>query len=306
MNFSAKPLTLFRRNWCASLVVGLLQAVAAGAFAQTSTPADLKLVVMEAVESAPELVTLEVADRFKAEPASVESRLKGSFLANLEQQLISSSKLRLAVRGEALGRLMREWKVAEELGSGRAGASEAGPSVDEGDYIAVAKLEDFGADRETLNRGGKTVAARWSMQLAASLTITEVKTGQKVLAVVEKVNLADKGRGAVDFNSRDIQAVNAVLANKLAARVLDTLCPPKILSVRGRRFIIDRGEAAGVKVGDEFTLLEPVQGGGADAAFPVGTAVVEFVNERSANLILAKESDSGVEIRTDFTVFRKK
>jgi hypothetical protein len=45
--------------------------------------------------------------------------------------------------------------------------------------------------------------------------------------------------------------------------------------------------AAGISVGDTFTLIEKADNSfGTDAGFPLGTATVEFVNEDTSNLNL--------------------
>jgi hypothetical protein len=48
---------------------------------------------------------------------------------------------------------------------------------------------------------------------------------------------------------------------------------------------MDRGEAAGVKAGDSYKLIERVDSTyGTDAGFPLGNAIVEMVNEDTSNL----------------------
>ena len=293
---------------CSRLIIcGVIFAFAAAISPVQAEPADLKIVALEKVDTEPGLVTPEVAARFNSDAASVESRIKAAFLANLEQQMAASTRLKLSVRGESLKRLISEWKTAEAFGNGKnADPAGTGPGIDEAGYMAETKIIDFAANRDALVQGGATLAARWSLEIAATLNITDIKTGNKVAAITEKVSIGEKGRGAVNFTSSHIQQANAALANKLAARVLDSLCPIRILSIRGQQFIIDRGVRAGVMVGDKYTVMEPAgDSNDTDAGFPIGCAVVQFVNEKSSNLIIQTNAQNpNLEIKKTYSLSR--
>ncbi|MEI7774315.1 MAG: hypothetical protein WCK17_06035, partial [Verrucomicrobiota bacterium] len=82
-----------------------------------------------------------------------------------------------------------------------------------------------------------------------------------------------------------------------------------IIQVRGRRFIVDRGRAAGMREGQVVEVSEPAENQlGTDAGFPVGKAVVRSVKEESSFMELISadgEPDlSKVEIKTSFTISR--
>jgi hypothetical protein len=268
---------------------------------------------LDKLELAPGIITPAVARRFQAAPEDVESRIKGSVLATLSQELSSSKLLRLAVREESLARLMNEAKVSDELGSGR-NAEAAGPlAVDEANLLALATIEDFVADYRALaNAAG--AAAKWKLRITISMEVTDRKSGTKK---VVKEDFEQTGSGIVssariglpDFDSGQVRALADGIAKKLGTRVLDIFCPPRIIQARGKMFIVDRGRAAGMKEGMIMEVTEPVENNlGTDAGFPVGKARVKTVREETSILELISaegESDlSKVEIKTTYSLSR--
>lgn len=218
--------------------------------------------------------------------ASVEDRIKGAFAATLAQEMSSTKLMQLAVRDKSLDALKKEWQVSEELGK----PSDAAPemSVQQADYIATAKITDFVTDRKVM---GNEEAAIWSNSISATLEITKVNGGTKKV-ITESVAEGGKGRRGVggeaaNFNAQQIQNITQKLSKRLAERILDNYSPPKVVARRGAMIIVDRGEAAGVKVGDSYKLIERVDSSfGTDAGFPLGNATVEMVNEDTSNLRL--------------------
>jgi hypothetical protein len=281
-----------------------------GGIAPAQDPAATKVMVVEKLELAPGLVTSEIAKRFHAAPLDVEARLRGAVLATLSQELSSSKMLRLAVRDESLDRLVKEWKVSEELGSGSAQSLDL--SVASADLIAFAKIEDFVADYSSLKNAGGA-AAKWRLRITVSLEITERNGGTRR---VLKEDFEHAGSGIVssarlgvpDFDSGTVRKLADGVTKKLGVRVLDLYCPPKILSVRGRQFIVDRGRMAGMREGQWVELSEFAEGGaGTDAAFPVGKAVVKSVKEETSilELVSVEEGDlATTEIKKTYTVTR--
>jgi len=218
--------------------------------------------------------------------ASVEDRIKGAFAATLAQEMSATKLMQLAVRDKSLDALKKEWQVSEELGK----PTDGGPdmSVQQADYIATAKITDFVTDRKVM---GNEEAAIWTNSISATLEITKVNGGTKK-AITETVADGGKGRRGVggeaaNFNAQQIQNITQKLSKRLAERILDNYSPPKIVARRGALIIMDRGEAAGVKVGDSYKLIERVDSTyGTDAGFPLGNATVEMVNEDTSNLRL--------------------
>jgi hypothetical protein len=218
--------------------------------------------------------------------SSVEDRIKGAFAATLAQEMSATKLMQLAVRDKSLDALKKEWQVNEELGK----PTDGGPdmSVQQADYIATAKITDFVTDRKVL---GHEEAAIWTNSISATLEITKVNGGTKK-AITETVSEGGKGRRGVggeaaNFNAQQIQNITQKLSKRLAERILDNYSPPKIVARRGAQIIVDRGEAAGVRVGDSYKLIERVDSTyGTDAGFPLGNATVEMVNEDTSNLRL--------------------
>lgn len=254
-------------------------------------------------ELAPGIVTPEIARRFQAAPSAVESRLKGAVLATLSQELSSSKLLSLAVRDESLKRLSEEWKLSEELGSGKSEDAASGPMVDDANYLAYAKIEDFVADyRAIANAAG--AAAKWKLRITISLEITTRKTGTKK---VIKEDFEELGNGIVssarigapDFDSGKVRTLADGVAKKLGMRVLDIFCPPRIIQVRGNMFIVDRGRAAGMKEGQVVELTDKADDEfGTDAGFPLGKARVKSVKEETCVMELVS-TEGATELAGD-------
>ena len=218
-------------------------------------------------------------------------KLKGAFASTLAQEMSATKLMQLAVRDKSLESLKKEWQVSEELGKPvTEGSVDGGPdmSVQQADYIAIAKINDFVTDRKVF---GSEEAAIWTNSISATLEITKVNGGTKKV-ITETVADGGKGRRGVggeaaNFNAQQIQNITQKLSKRLAERILDNYSPPKIIAHRGALIIMDRGQAAGVNVGDTYKLIERVDSTyGTDAGFPFGNATVEFVNEDTANLRL--------------------
>jgi hypothetical protein len=281
--------------------------VAFAAFAAPMFGQDLPSVQVMRVdkfEVAPGIVTPEIARRFQAAPAAVESRLKGVLLATLSQELSSTKLLAIAVRDDSLKRLAEEWKVSEQLGSGKSEDAAAGPVVDDANYLAYAKIEDFVADyRAITNAAGG--AAKWKLRITLSLEVTTRKTGTKK---VLKEDFEESGSGIVtsakntpDIDSGMIKTLADGVAKKLGTRVLDVFCPPRIINVRGNMFIVDRGRAAGIKEGQIVELNDRADDEfGTDAGFPLGKARVKSVKEETCVMELVS-TDGAAELAGDKT-----
>lgn len=306
-------------------------SIVAAAFAALLTPIlaqdapEVKVMRVDQFELAPGIITAQIAKHFNATPLAVESRIKGAVLASLSQEISSSKLLTLAVRDESLERLKKEWKVSEELGSGKSEDALTGPSVADANYLAYAKIEEFIYKNEGAVRlpGGFTFAP-WNIIVDLSLEITTRKTGtKKVIKEVYNYNAIErsviprlpeaaqkameKKYDLVDSDAGVFRAAINGLAKKLAQRVLDSYCPIRITSARGKLFNIDRGRAAGLKEGHIMELTERADDElGTDSGFPIGQARVKTVKEDSTLMELL--SDEGVEElkgdRTKLTVTR--
>ena len=276
---------MIRSAFCA-LLLGFL-----GSCLLAQEPPKVQVVQLESLEINEGLITDEIAKRFDTKVRrdaiedlrdNVKDRIRGLFITSLAQQLSATKLLQLAVRDASLQSLQKEWQVSEELG--KSPPAEIG--VEQANYVAAARIEDFVTERKVL---GKEVAAVWKNSMSASFAITKVSTGTKKV-ITESVSDSGKGRRGVggvasDFDAQQIKKLTDSLSKRLAERILDNISPPKILAVRGSKIIVDRGLAAGVKVGDRFRLIERVDETlGTDAGFPMGEAVVEFVNEDTSNL----------------------
>jgi hypothetical protein len=273
----------------------------------------VKVMRLDKLELAPGIVTREVAARFQAQPKDVESRLRGAVIATLAQELSSSKLLKLAVRDRSLSRLAEEWKLSEELGAGKSGDALSGPAVEDANYLGFATIEDFVADYSSIQNAAGS-AAKWKLRITISLEVTERRSGTKR---VIKEDFEDSGKGIVtsarlgapNFDSGNVRSLADGVAKKLGMRVLDSLCAPRIIQVRGRLFIVDRGRAAGMKEGQVVEVNEPADDQfGTDAGFPVGKAIVKSVKEDTCVLELISadgEPDlSRVEIKKTFTISR--
>ena len=275
-----------------------------------------KVIRVDKFEFAPSIIIPDIAKRFNAEPSSVESRLKGSALASLGQELSSSKLMELAVRDDSLKRLAEEWRVSEELGS-RKGQDAIGiPTVADANYLAHAKVEELVVKRVQDKEFGVPFS-RCYMIVDVSLEVTTREIGtKKVLQEVYEYNWVErsvvnsscrythqpeifKNRLEQKYNILDgdagvIRGAMTGLSKKLAQRVLDSYCPIRITGVKGKLFNIDRGRAAGIKEGHIMELTERVDDESeTDPGFPIAQARAKAVKEDSTLMELL--SDEGVE-----------
>lgn len=254
----------------------------------------IQVIQLESLDVNEGLVTDEIAKRFdpkatrsdmSALRVQVENRISGMFSAALAQQLKASRLVQLAVRDESLKLLQKEWLVAEEIGI-LSDDDEGGIGVSKADHIAKARIEDLVADRRVF---GNEVAAVWKNSITASLEIITVSNGTKK-TITESVTDEGKGRKGVggkapDFDADQIRDMLERLSGKLAARIVDSYSPIKVIARRGNKIIVDRGVAAGIGVGDKFQLIEKLDDDlWSDAGFPLGIATVEHVSEETSNL----------------------
>jgi hypothetical protein len=298
------------RRW-SSLIILASTLIVSPVSAQDA-PSAIKVLRLEKLDLAPGIITHPVAQRFHAFPEEVESRLKGSVLATLSQELTSSKLLRLAVRDQSLARLQREAKTTEELGNGtNPDANSIG--VDEASLLAYAKIEDFVADYRTMSNSAGA-AARWKLRITISMEIVERKTGTKK---VIKEDFEETGNGVVssarigapNFDSGQVRALADGVAKKLGVRLLDLISPPRIIQARGKMFIVDRGRAAGMKEGQIVEVIEPVEDNlDTDASFPIGKARVKSVKEETSILELISleslDQPAEVEIKKHYSISR--
>ena len=283
------------------LVFSLILATLA--ISATANSPKIQVVQLESLQINDGLITDEIVKRFDTKAAGltivlqregVQDRIRGIFAASLAQQLSATKLLQLAVRDESLQTLQKEWLTSEELG--KSGPTEIG--VQNANYVATVRIEDFVADRKVL---GNERAAIWKNSMTASFELTNVATGTKKV-ITESVAEEGKGRKGVggvaaNFDARQIKGLCDQLTTKLASRILDNISPPKIIAARGNKVIIDRGRAAGVKIGDKFRLIERVDETlGTDAGFPLGSATVDFVNEDTSNLICDTPIDPTIPV----------
>lgn len=254
---------------------------------------ETKIIQLESLKINPGLVTDEIAKRF--DPAAdardlavlrgqVEQRIKSMFASSLSQGLSASKLVQLAVRGDSLQTLQKEWKVASELG---AGGEAPNIGINTADYIANATIQNIVAERQVF---GNELAAIWKNEITASLEITSVDPSGGKKVITETVSASGKGRKgaggkAPDFNAAQIRGMLDELSKKFAVRILDNYSSVKVVAIRRNMMIIDRGLAAGVAKGDKFKVIETVDANlGTDAGFPLGEATVTFVNEDTSTL----------------------
>jgi hypothetical protein len=255
----------------------------------------VKIFQLESLKINEGLITDEIAKRFdpradqldaKLLNIQVEQRISGMFTTALAQGLSSTKLVQLAVREDSLKALQKEWQVAGELGV-QSGAASPEIGIKAAAYIVNARIENIVTERRVL---GKEVAAIWKNEITASLEITSVAATGGKKTITETVTDEGKGRmgvgnKAADFDAAQMRGLMEKLTKKLATRILDNYSPPRVTAIRGRQMIIDRGIAAGVKVGDKFQLIEKVADNqGTDAGFPLGEASVKSISEDTSNL----------------------
>jgi hypothetical protein len=297
------------------LFVALGKKIQAG----PNQPKEVKVMAVSAFDIVSGLVTPEIAARFQSTPEKAEGILKGLLLSTLNQELSSSKLMTLAVRGEALEKLQREWLDSQNMGRGQNEAAGVDHTVNEAHFIASAKVEDLDASITSKLAGVSGSATRWVLRVSISLEIIDRVNGTKRVLKEEMEEIVQKlvsqserrsaPKSALNFDAGTLKTLANGVCKKLGMRILDVTCPPKIIDSRGRFFHVDRGRAAGMAVGMVVDICEPSDSQfGTDASFPIGKARVRQVSEESSLLELFEAEGGGdiskMEVKASYSVIR--
>ena len=222
--------------------------------------------------------------------------------AVVENEIQGSQKFTVIPRGSGL-RVLLENQDWENSGNVDLASAAKQLQMSGSDYLAVVTISDFQSATSSLNF--KTVnvkGKRHQLRVSALMSLYDSTTGErKVNAKFEDVETSVEHAGILNN-----QSVTTKLANRIGSSVVlsivDEIYPAKVLRILGNQVTFNRGDAAGVAVGDRYiafslgeALIDPDTGESLGSnEVPIGQLVVTRVTSKLS--YGDKEDDRGIEV----------
>ena len=274
--------------------------------------------VAEQQNSTSEKATLAIAKIAVAKSLSAKaakdgaSEMLGRITEALEGNLVSAfhagRRFELLVRSD-LDAVMAEISLSDSGNVAADRNAAAAGKLKGAKYLLVVSVDDFQQIglKKAFASLDKTVW-RKSVRVGVSAKMIDSSTG----AVVDAGNFssADSGvaemwsqiKSEADFNDFLAAKISRELADKIASKMTDAAFPVRVVAKTGKYVTINRGEGAGVSVGDEYTVFaagrkmkDPDTGEflGTEE-IPIGKIRIEAVSAKTSRGVAGE--DMGVEI----------
>ncbi len=227
---------------------------------------------------------------------SMDSNLTAAILAGRKFELVSRSDIDAISKEIAFA---ESGNVAADKNAAKAGMIKGVKyilvvSVDDfQDYVEKASFESLGktAEKRILRFGAvaKLIdSSTGSIKEATNFILTENDISDKSMAVSASGNL----------NDAIIAQMSRKMSEKISNRISDVIFPIRILAVQGAEVVVNRGENAGIEVGDMFdvfaqgdALIDPDTGENlGNAEFKIATVQIRRVNPKISNAMLVGQN----------------
>jgi hypothetical protein len=198
-------------------------------------------------------VQQKVASRGKS--AELEQTIE-ALDAALVDQISQGRKLEVVARKSGLKSILAE----QELGaSGRFDSSSGAQAfkLAGAQYLVVSVVTDFAWGNETIKFNNIGVAAnREAVRISCSIQIYDTTSGK----LVESARFRGQDAGVSRESSVTAEGVTITkITDRLAAdimnRIIDVIYPAKVAAKQGNQITINRGEGAGVVIGQVWTVF---------------------------------------------------
>jgi hypothetical protein len=220
----------------------------------------------------------------------------------IENKIQGSQKFTVIPRGAGLQVLLenQDWENSGNVDFATA-ANQL--QMSGSDYVAIVTISDFQSVASvlkfrTINASGKS----YQMRISASLIVYNSTTGERQA----NASFSDVERSVEQAGVLKNKSVTTKLADRVGSsvvmRIVDEIYPAKILRILGNQVTINRGDSAGVFIGDRYTvfalgeaLIDPDTGEslGSDE-YPIGELVVTRVTTKLS--YGDKVDDQGIEV----------
>ncbi|MEO8604707.1 MAG: CsgG/HfaB family protein [bacterium] len=124
------------------------------------------------------------------------------------------------------------------------------------DYVVLGTVAEVGADSEdeVLPYNAGVEHTRW-LHVGVDLRVVDVETSRVAVAAHEELQDAVRAIGDAAPVEDAGRRLGADTATRLAERIIDAVAPVAVRSVDAGAVELNRGGAAGVRVGDRFAVL---------------------------------------------------
>ena len=174
----------------------------------------------------------------------------------LIDQVSASRKFELVARKSALKPLLDEQDFGASGNVDPATAAKAFKLAG-AQYLVVSTITDFAMGRESVEfKGIGTAANREAARVACSIQIYDTTTGKLIESARfrgQETSTSREGSSIADGAS--LTKISDKLAADILNRIVDVIYPAKVVSKLGTQITINRGEGAGVTVGQVWSVF---------------------------------------------------
>lgn len=174
----------------------------------------------------------------------------------LIDQVNASRKFEVVARKDALKAILNEQEFGASGNVDPAIAAQAFKLAG-AQYLVLTTVTDFVMGKEALRfEGIGAAASREAARISCSIQIYDTTTGKLIESARfrgEDANVSREGSATADGAS--LTKITDRLAADMLNRIVDVLYPAKVVAKLGTQVTINRGEGAGVAVGQTWTVF---------------------------------------------------
>ena len=180
--------------------------------------------------------------------------------AALIDQIAQGRKLQVVARKSALKSILAEQELAA---SGRFDSTTAAQAfkLAGAQYLVVSVVTDFAMGNETIKFDNIGVAAnREAVRISCSIQIYDTTSGMLVESARFRGQDAGVSReSSATADGATITKITDRLASDIMNRIIDVIYPAKVAAKQGNQITINRGEGAGIVIGQVWTVFALAQ-----------------------------------------------
>jgi len=228
--------------------------LAISAFAQDGEKVTLGITKIEAT---PSLITKMTQDGRK----QTLDRVKESMDANLTSAIQATRKFELVSRSD-MDAISKEIEFGESGNVAIDKNTAQSGKLKGAKYILVVSIDDFQdyIEKAQFASLGKTAEKR-VLRFGAVAKLIDSSTGSIKEATnftISNTDISDQSMSisaSGNLNDSLIGEIARLMSNKIAVRVADTVFPIKIMAKTGSAVTLNRGDGAGLNIGDEYEIF---------------------------------------------------
>lgn len=176
--------------------------------------------------------------------------------STLIDQFNSSRKFEVVARKAALTSIFNEQQLGASGVMDPPSAAKAF-KIAGSQYLVVTTITDFVMGNEVIKFDGLGIAAnREAVRISCSIQIYDTTTGKLIeSARFRGQDIIASPEGRLTADGASLTKITDRLAAELVGRVVDVIYPARVAAKNGNQITVNRGESAGVAVGQEWTVF---------------------------------------------------